>query len=364
MRAPALAVAAFALAVASVAALAGRDAAGGLVKLPVPAGSVPPGTAPPSGTEELAYRVKAPLVDPGATAPGYRLASTTTPEAVAGLAQGLGLDGPVTEEDGGWAVASGDRRLVVRAEPGLPWFLGPCPARGGDGRRAPEPGGGCADLHVDVGPAVCDAAPPCPPTPPPTDFYFHGPPLPSLAEADQVAQRAFEGLGRDVLQVDADPYRFASVSGHLPYWVASMAPGLGGLRIDGRVHELGFGAGGWIAFGQGGLGRADRIGDYPLVGVDAGLRRLNGRAAAAVAAAAARCAASAATCGAPPPPQRTVTGVHLVLDEVGGYLVPTYEFELEGYKLVPAYAFELEAYTAEAPAVADEWLDWEHPAGS
>lgn len=461
-RAPALAVVvAFALAVALVATMAGGGGGDGqLVKLPVasPGGA---GVADAAASSErsaliapaygpVEYRVHGPLPALAATAPAYRLGSTAPVVEVARLAAALGLDGEVGEEDGAWVVRDAARRLRVERLPGLPWSLGTaCPeapvrsdaavtsgaaadaavtseaaadvscgvAAGGSsgsaGGVAPSAaacdGGTCvsppvpADLPAPVpvppgtavavdckAPGAACSAPAVPPPGPPVEEPARPAGLPPRPEAEHLARDAFTrmGVGLDGFAMD-DGWST---------WEATVRARLDGVPVMGLGAGLGIGTGGTIVHGYGFLALPERIGEYPLVGTDAGLRRLREgsgpgpRPLGAVAdpavgqipqgaepavdlpapdqgGAAAPCPPACdvpqpavavdgcpetAACDVFPPPTpvvHTVTGAHLVLVHLDAVLVPAYVFELEGGDESPP-----------VPAVTDEWLEREAPA--
>ena len=495
-RAPALAaVVAFALAVAAVTALAGRG--GGtdgrhLVKLPVAsaggmsadetAAGAATAAAPAARSAiafpgvQVTYRVEGDLPDLPATAPAYRLASTTTADAVGHLAASLGLVGTPTASGDGWLVRDGGRELRVESAPGLPWYLGqacpdspvdssgatpnaPCAMAvtggtvsvdgsvgggvsstgvavagvpvplGGTGSSSGDPGsaGGCpsdagcvvtepvpvpspapvpmpAPMPAPVpvcapGPVPCaggtpicrgatlgclpaagDACPPdatcvvpgSPPAsdPPAVDPGADAKPqrpagLPSEEDARRLAREAFARLGVGTGGLVVDDGWFA--------WQARVEAVLDGMPVVGLGTSLAIGPNGGIVGGSGYLAAPDRIGDYPLVGVEAGLKRLNdgfgfgfgpgprpmvdtagGAFAKGVPEPAMPvCADPAPGCAglpAPDPVVQVITGVHLALFRVADTLVPAYVFGLAGG-----------GDTAPVPAVTDQWLDQARP---
>ena len=455
-RATALAaVAAFALVIATVAVLAGR---GGqeLVKLPVGSGGA-------AGAEDAAstsarsamlapefggveYRVGT-LPDLPSSAPAYRLPATTTEADVRRLAAVFGLDGAVRQEEGGWVLRAGDRELRVERSPGLPWYLGTvCPEQ-------PVPsdppvdkiavacgvaGGGVAgssgavDLYAPSRPAPDSvtpvavapdpSAPPCaggtadcasvaPTEPAPAPAPFPVPaPEPPPRPADLPTKEAAERLARDLFtRLGVGTEGFALEDGWAT-WEARIEPRVDGLPVFGLWHSLSVGPKAEVVRANGFLGRPDRIGDYPLVGLEKGIERLRGdvgigprplvaedvetlrrqdeQSAASAAGSAgvaagekplpgdagsagADCSDPTVTCSPPPdapvPPDapptvrpepveppppvvRTITGAHLALMQVDAVLVPVYVFEFdEGGESFPV------------PAVTDEWLEAQAP---
>ena len=186
--------------------------------------------------------------------------------------------------------------------------------------------------------------------------------FPSQEEAARLAREAFTRMG---VALDG----FAVDDGWLT-WEARVEPHLGGLRVVGLGSGLGIGAGGRIEHGYGFLAVPELIGDYPLAGLEAGLRRLQegfGPSLRSVpvdagglppgaepavdlpAIAPVPCDDPAVSCAPPTtfaPVVLTVTGAHLVLLYLDAALVPAYVFELaDGGETFPV------------PAVSDEWLD-------
>ena len=236
------------------------------------------------------------------------------------------------------------------------------------------PGAECAASLTPTAPGTPVAQPTTGPSPAPTPAAERERPaeLPSRAEAERLARDTFTRMG-----VALDGF---TLEDGWTTWVAKVEPRVDGLAAMGLGHGLGIGGGGEIVHANGFLAVPDRIGDYPLVGADAGLRRLqdgfdggprtlgasvarepapapppDAEPAVDLAADAcppgAACATAAAPVtvpepGAPPAPVvRTVTGVHLVLLHVDAMLVPAYVFELDDGGETPPVV-----------AVADEWL--------
>lgn len=213
----------------------------------------------------------------------------------------------------------------------------------------PDDGAGSSGANRNTGASV-QACPPCPPdadcacsqprpvlpravppvvtTPPPV------PPadLPPRDEAERIARGLFERLGLplDTFELDGGQWQ----------WSATLSPPVGGLPVVGREHNVVIGPKGEVVGAHGHLRPPTRIGDYPLVGVQAGLDRLRDGPATGPRPAA-----------APDIRKVVVTGVHLALQQVDDVLAPVYAFELEGGSEVTA------------PAVADRYLR-RHPARS
>lgn len=334
--APLATVVAFALAVAIVAALAGRGGGGqDLIKLPFAssAGGAEDAAASTASRTMLApafggfeYKVAGTLPELPSTAPGYQLGTTTTAAAVRALAEALGLDGEVVEKDGAWVVTAGGKELRVDEAPGLPWYLGPsCPEQpvssdgpadlvarfcgqgvavgSGSGLApAPEPAPAVAEPVCKVTPTgeVCSAASPtvavaspapvpsptvaaCKPdatdcaVPPPVDTPVPVPlpaPDPPARPAGFPTREAAERQARDLFdRLGVGTVDFAMDDGWLT-WEARVEPNVDGLPVFGLWHSVSIGAGGEVERANGYLARPERIGDYPLVGVAKGLERL------------------------------------------------------------------------------------------
>lgn len=417
-------VVAFAVGVALVAVLAGQGGDGQkLVKLPVAsmggAGSEADAAtmaAPEARSSMLyapgvEYKVKGALPDLPATAPGYRLSDTATEDAIRKVADVLGIQGSVRTEDGSWVVTDGDRALRVMKIPGLPWYVericpdapvrdleitrsqcagvavGWAPAQGegssGSGGAVaqdlpatvvpvppvPAPTTPCpaaADCAVaSAKPAVAPVPMPASVTPPDKPARPEG--FPTKAEAEALARETFTTLGAGTEGI--------MVEDGWTTWEARVELRLDGLTVLGMDTSVSIGVDG-VERANGWLAGPDRIGDYPLVGVEAGLERLTTPVAAPMPAPAptrraepgvavddigaiepaveCRDAADAGTCAPttfpaePMPPVepfvQTITGAHLALLNTGEALVPAYVFEIEGGGSIPV------------PAVTDEWL--------
>ncbi|MGH9282119.1 MAG: hypothetical protein ACRD0S_04195, partial [Acidimicrobiales bacterium] len=331
------AVVAFALAVATVAVLAGKgDDDQDLVKLPIGA-AFAAGDAAAATTESrsallapgfagVEYRVSGTLPDLPSTAPAYRLGTTATEEDVRQLGQALGLDGDVTDEGGRtWVLTDGDRQLRVERAPGLPWYMSTtCPEAEARGEVAPDVAvsSSCEGVAIaKAGPAgvstpaqpvckegaecsipphapalapaslvgaappvavaqptgasctdgtVCTEPAPVPSDVPPATAVPAPPPrpadLPSREDAQRIAKALFGRLG-------AGTEGFKMEDGWAT-WEAWVEPRLAGVRVFGPGHSASIGAKGELVRASGFLARPERIGDYPLVGLEKGLERL------------------------------------------------------------------------------------------
>lgn len=137
----------------------------------------------------------------------------------------------------------GTRCLV---DPAVPVTTFPCPPEGCPAPTEPAP------LPEPVPPPERPARP--------ADF-------PSRADAERIARETFTRLGGGL---DG----FAMDDGWIT-WEARVETRVDGTAVMGQGSWLGIGGGGRIAHGGGFLADADKIGDYPLAGVETGLRRLN-----------------------------------------------------------------------------------------
>ncbi|HEY2703879.1 MAG TPA: hypothetical protein VGL20_09335 [Candidatus Dormibacteraeota bacterium] len=340
------------------------------------------------------YRVEGALPALAAHATAYRLAATTTDDRVGRLARALGLDGAVTGDSSGWSVTGSGSVLTVRRSAGLPWTLAQSGSSGisSSGCAVAVPGGvsapGSAPGSAPAAPRPPLSIPPpaIPPVPCPVPTAVPG--LPSRADAEQRARTALTGAGLDLGGATV------ASSGGVSEWFVSVSPAVGGVSVISSPwsvtvgpHAALLGASGWLAGPAG-------AGDYPLVGVTAGLDRLRqggawtlrggpgpvpmmgvGNGATGVSQALPPVAVAQPTKGqvepatplpgapvpapssgplppvpgptsspAPPPVVVTVTGVHLGLGwgyRAGGteaWLVPVYVFELGGGGTVPVIA--------------------------
>ncbi|HEX9968863.1 MAG TPA: PKD domain-containing protein [Acidimicrobiales bacterium] len=303
------AITAFVVGLASVAVLAARSGGDGLEALPSlargreAAGMDAMASRATLAPEAVEYEIAKALPDLPPKAPAYRLRSSASRSAVERVARALGITAPLVEEDGRMRAGN----LTVDDAPGMPWYLSDL-APGckeapvsSDGRSvsvqgcavstasatASQSGAGSppscppdADCGSSSSPAsptplapVPDSARPMPmpepmplphpePMPPPTPVAD----LPTKAEAERIARDAFTamGVGVDGLRLD----------GGYSSWEAMVSPRVGGLEVLGLLHSLSIGPKGKVQAASGYLGAADRIGDYPLVGVETAFDRL------------------------------------------------------------------------------------------
>jgi hypothetical protein len=344
---------------------AAADRSGGAMSLAYPA-------YPEPGRVE--YRVQGTLPGLAAKAAAYRLAATATAEQVSRLASALGVNGTVGADASGWTVTGSGSTLRVQRTGGLPWMLA---QTGGSSVGI----SGCA-VAMPAGPASAPGRPPAgsagvPGTvaPPPCPVPTAVPGLPSRAEAEQLARTDLSRAGLDLQGAVLD------TSGGIGEWFVSVIPAVGGVPVGAAAWSMAVGPHGSLLTASGWLAGPASAGDYPLVGVPAGLDRLraggtwilrggpggpgpmpmmgasSGLNAASqgspvqvapLAPLPPACVAGPAcpTPTPPPPTIVTVTGVHLGLawgtpagsNVSEAWLVPVYVFELGGGGTVPVLA--------------------------
>ena len=185
--------------------------------------------------------------------------------------------------------------------------------------------------------------------------------FPTREEAEALARETFAKLGAGTEGI--------IVEDGWTTWEARVELRLDGLTVLGMDTSVSIGLDG-VERANGWLAVPERIGDYPLVGVEAGFKRLitpvpspstrlvtpgvavddTGAIEPAIDPAfECRDAANTTqspTCAPPAiePFVQTITGAHLALLNTGEALVPAYVFEIEGGGMIPV------------PAVTDEWL--------
>ena len=343
----------------------------------------PDSTVSPEGESEVSCAVAVDLAVP--TSGGGSSAASS------GSAAGCPADGCAATAVA-TAVAPAARPAPLRAcEPGTQCVVEPAPPCVGDTVQCAPPAcaaGAECTLAEPVSPPDCapDAKCVTPPTAEcapdrgcalPEPKPLPEPParpsgLPSEHDARVTAQEVFARLGvgtEHMVMEDA----WSS-------WLARVDTVVDGTPVVGLGTWLNIGVKGQIVGGNGFLAVPERIGDYPLVGVAAGLRRLNAGAGfggrstgGGIAGGAPALDAPATTavekgeepaatgCGDPTvicepdapvpvePTVQVVTGVHLALLQIEDALVPAYAFELEGDGMVPV------------SAVTDEWLEAQAP---
>ena len=229
---------------------------------------------------------------PDLTAPAgswyFAAGVVATPEQVAAVAKALGVVGEVrtlpADQGGGFMVGPDDwsgPTLTVGTDAMLSWWYSPGPTAG---MSVPACGIAIDPMPVDAVPvdtvaatgdtAVADTVPadpavsdpgivpePCPEPQPPAN-------VPTKAEAEAMARALFASLGVDLgsyqLETYADEWG-ANVNAYLV---------LDGMRTS-LSMSVGFGAEGAITWASGYLSTPLRGDDYPRIGVEAAVQRLN-----------------------------------------------------------------------------------------
>ncbi|HLI55741.1 MAG TPA: hypothetical protein VKY26_01790 [Actinomycetota bacterium] len=168
--------------------------------------------------------------------------------------------------------------------------------------------------------------------------------LPSREAATARARALFHSLGVDV---SADELH---VTDGITQWLVSADPVVGGLPTIGRTISATIGAEGSIVTAGGFLGTPEKLGEYPLVDpATVGFKRLleaEAHRPRPMIAMGMPCRADVPSCGEPLTPQvRTITGVHVVLQQLSGKLVPAFVFETGPNETAPP-----------VPAVTDDLL--------
>jgi hypothetical protein len=318
----------------------------------------------------IVYRVGGTLPSVPTNAVVYRADATTTPARVARLAEALGVGSSVVQDTSGWSVQGTDRSLRVQAMGGLPWTL--------SSSRGAIASSGCAVAsHPSTGGSggVTTAAPVTPPPTCPTTTTVPG--LPNKADAEQRARAVLTTAGFDLTGATTQS------TGSTTAWYVTFSPTLAGLPVLGGQWSVTVGAYGSVVAATGKLADPVNVGDYPLVGLDAGVQRLQqgGRwiiysgpvpmlgavaqgstATTGSAVAGGGITAVASTTTAPssvPPVVVTITGVHLAVawawplgsSSPNAWLVPVYVFELAGGTAYPYLGNQVPVL-----AVADQYV--------
>ncbi|MTA12857.1 MAG: hypothetical protein F2534_09680, partial [Actinobacteria bacterium] len=200
-----------------------------------------------------------------------------TVEQVQALAAALGVTGEVTElaadMGGGWTVGPTDGSapsVTVGTDAMQSWWYSPAWNTAPVAVECVEPiadasAGGDASGAAEATTLPAPAVDPCVPQPPAN--------VPSADEARALATELFESLGIDVSQYELDVYADewgANVSGSLV---------LDGVRTNLTVN-VGFGENGAVTWAGGFLATPQRGADYPRIGVEAAVQRLNDQSAA------------------------------------------------------------------------------------
>ncbi len=318
----------------------------------------------------VVYRAGGTLPPLATRAPVYRAGATTTSARVARLAEALGLSASVREDASGWSVTGAGRDLRVQRAGGLPWTL--VSSGGGSvssGCAVAAAGStGTSGISPPAPPASLPPASPPPASlppasPPPASLPPASPPpscptttavagLPTRAEAERRARDVLTRAGFDLAGAAA------SSTGGTASWDISFTPSIGGLPVSGGRWSVTIGAGGSVTSASGRLADPLDVGDYPLAGVAAGVRRLqeggqwivySGPAPMLGAPLGGGAAVTATTRAGVAPVVVTFTGVHLAvawawpLDPADhdAWLVPVYVFQLAGRAAYPLFGNEV-----------------------
>jgi hypothetical protein len=228
----------------------------------------------------LTYVYGGDLVDLTAPAASWYFAPGVDPttDEVAALAAALGVEGDVRQLDadmgGGWMVGPDtyeEPTVNVGSDAMQSWWYNP----GSTAVAAPyadcelyppgDPMGDTTEASVAPDGTVSDAPavdmPACEPTPPPAN-------VPDQAAAEAKARELFGSLGVDLSSYELETYADewgANVTGYLV---------LDGIRTNVTV-SVGFGAEGAVTWANGFLATPERGADYPRIGIEAAIQRLN-----------------------------------------------------------------------------------------
>jgi len=321
-----------------------------LQKLPVEASPTSAGATSAAGVDAgaplpgsfgaIEYRLGGPLPPLPTHAPAYDLAAAPAQDDRHRIATALG-------------VADSDRHLFVGvgSRAGSWSFDATCAApsgvdisgTGGADQAAgfacaspvmnsPSPGSACGAGSTTV----------CPPGTPPEPVRPAD--LPSKEAATARARALFHSLGVDV---SADGLH---VTDGITQWFVSADPGVGGLPTTGRTISATIGPNASILTAAGFLDTPEKLGDYPIVDpATVGFTRLleaEAHRPRPMIAMGMPCRADVPRCGEPLTPQvRTITGVHVALQQLSGKLVPAFVFEMGPNETAPP-----------VPAVTDNLL--------
>jgi hypothetical protein len=326
----------------------------------------------PTRWPSVTYRLRGSLPDLPDRARAWRLGTDADSGRMAALVAALGLRGQLKQDQAGWTVSDGRRRLRVNKLAGLPWSYGnvvvgacvggPWPASPASGRgiqclttdtatakdpKAGAAGGGTTGSGAGSPASPGSARPVVPgrlirPLPRPVD-------LPSREAAERIARElaAKAGLALDGAAVQAaDGYAARLVT---------IAPAVGGQPTHGVAWHISVGPKGRVQYASGWLATPQPADTYPLISEAEALQRLRQRSAfwppilrpnvtegARVKGVPCPPATRVPCTGKPLPKQTlTITGVRLGLQLAPGvakgsrpagvaFLLPAYLFDLEG----------------------------------
>ncbi|HEX6493495.1 MAG TPA: hypothetical protein VF112_08270, partial [Candidatus Dormibacteraeota bacterium] len=240
---------------APIPALASGDGATASMGLALPAYPVP---------ARVEYRVQGTLPTLPSGAAAYRLEDLTSTAAISRLASALGVTGSVSSDSQGWTATGSGSSLYVRRAAGLPWQL----AQSGGGVAIGFSGCGVAVPARPVSPPGAPTATILPTPVPKCVEPTPVPGLPSRTEAEDHATSALRVGGLDVSGASVE------ASGGIGEWFVSIAPAVGGVPVTAAGWSVTVGPHDALLSASGWLFPPASAGDYPLVGVEAGLERL------------------------------------------------------------------------------------------
>ena len=226
------------------------------------------------------------LADLGGTERAWSLASTPPDSAtVSRLARAFGIDGQVVEGDGQLQVAGSDgRTLQVTVQPGTGWYLNG-PPQAVTSTACAQTNGVVPDTTVPASEApsgpvtTTTAVSPVPSSPPdqPTSRPVSPPgcvmppapvDVPDGPTAEAAARRLLTDAGIDLTH--------AQVTSVTSSWGTAVVvrAELDGVPVEGLDTTLDFGSHGVVLSASGWLGEPVQGDAYPLIGLDAGIARL------------------------------------------------------------------------------------------
>jgi len=208
----------------------------------------------------------------GAVGSAWTLPAGGTPDVarIAKLAELLGVDGELREvpadQGGGWMIGAADystATLTVSTDGMLSWWFNPAPSTVVSSVDCAYVDPAVTDGSTTVGGDVVVAPPDsgCASPPPPAN-------VPDKATAEAKAKQLFADMGYDNSSYDFEVYA--------DEWGANVTAYL---LLDGMRSPIslsvGYGAEGAVTWASGSLATPVQAGEYPLVGVDGGVVRLN-----------------------------------------------------------------------------------------
>jgi hypothetical protein len=231
-----------------------------------------------------------------ASATAYRVAATTTTARVTRLAAAFGITAAVTADASGWTATAGDTAVHVDRLGGLPWTFSGNSGGGvassgcavAEPATTPEPANMAGPANAAVPPETAPVAPsvtavtaPGPsvtaetlPVTPETVPPVTCPPpttVPGLPTQDAAVQTAKTVLSKAGL--DLQGATFTASGGEADQYV-TVTPTVAGVNVASSSWGVDVGPNGDVLSASGWLGEPVAAGDYPLVGLTEGVRRL------------------------------------------------------------------------------------------